>query len=289
MAPRTRKGGAERGRREALEALWLAISEQNLEGMQSVLRERCDDLRDGALDTRNEITERHDPALVMCCRSGFLAGVEPLLDAGANIVSTNVPGATALYIAAQEGHAPVIALLLEHNAQIDLVDANGVNALHIAAYDDRPEVCALLIAKGLDPATEDNFGFSALSHYGVCLDNNNPDDWDEVLNGPFRPPLTDEEKEERVTQLKAARDAYLLQKLRDDNWYRRAAFMHTLVGSGIRLTAAQTAEHALIQAASDKSAKIPPIPRKTKAQNIAYLNKQIFGTEGYVRKVTEYI
>ena len=162
--------------------------------------------------------------------------------------------------------------------------------MHIAAFNDRPEVCALIIAKGLDPATEGNDDNSALSHYGFWLDNDDPNDWnEEEMGGPFRPPLTDEEKEDRVAQLKAARDAYLLQKLRDDNWDRRAAFMHTLVGSGIRLTAAQTAEHALIQAASDKSAKIPPIPRKTKAQNIAYLNKQIFGTEGYVRKVTEYI
>jgi hypothetical protein len=106
MAPRTRKGGAERFRREALEALWQAISEQNLEGMQSVLRERCDDLRDGALDTRNEATERHDPALVMCCRSGFLAGVEPLLDAGANIESTNVGGASALFMQHKRGSRP---------------------------------------------------------------------------------------------------------------------------------------------------------------------------------------
>ena len=108
MAPRTRKGGAERGRREALEALWQAISEQNLEGMQSILRERCNDLRNGALDTRNEATERHDPALMMCCRSGFLAGVEPLLDAGANIESTNVGEATALNIAAQEGFETIV-------------------------------------------------------------------------------------------------------------------------------------------------------------------------------------
>ena len=175
------------------------------------------------LDTRNEATERHDPALVMCCRSGFLAGVEPLLDAGANIESTNVGGGTALFIAAQEGfeaivglliargsqidsicargitplikaaqkgHAPVVSLLLEYNAQIDLVYEDGWNALHSAAYDDRPEVCALLIAKRLDPATGDNYGFSALSHFGFAYETPPP------MTGarrkwaaPFAPPL----------------------------------------------------------------------------------------------------
>jgi hypothetical protein len=80
----------------------FGAEQQNLEGMQSVLREGRDDLRDGALDTRNEATDRHDPALVMCSRSGFLAGVEPLLDAGTNIESTNARAAAALNIAAQE-------------------------------------------------------------------------------------------------------------------------------------------------------------------------------------------
>ena len=63
----------------------------------------------------------------------------------------------------------------------------------------------------------------------------------------------------------------------------------TLVGTGLRPTAQQAAAAAALQAASDKSAKLPGIPRKTKAQNIAYLNQAIFGTEGLLRRVVELI
>ena len=173
-----------------------------------------------------------------------------------------------------------MSLPIAIEAQLDLMDNNGRNALHFAAFDDRPEVCAILIAAGLDPAALTNNDWSALSHYGHYLDNNDPDAWDgEDQN--TRPRLSDDEKRDRRALLVAARDAFLLQQKREENWQRRAAFMHALVGSGLRLTAAQKAEHAAFQAAMDYAAPIAPVP----VDRV----RDIFVNEGFVRLITENI
>ena len=243
-------------------------------------------------------------SLLLAIQGGFEPIVQVLVERGCQIDYFNEwchLWSFPLGEASRAGQASTVSLLLEHGAQLDMTDMIGRNALHLAAFNDRPEVCALLIAKGFDPTVQDDKGRTALSHYGYFLTDDysgwadpNAHETDELQQDCAsmeffdvdtfsfaRLPFTDEAKQERVTQLK--------QLVVDYHWGRRAAFMHTLVGSGIRLTAAQTTEHALIQAASDKSAKIPPIPRKTKAQNIAYLNTQIFGAEGFVRKIAEYL
>ena len=183
-------------------------------------------------------------------------------------------------MAAQNGHPEVVSLLIAHEAQLDLVNNNGRNALHAAAFNDRPEVCAILIAAGLDPAALNNDGDSALSHYGLFLDNNDPDAWDGV-DDRTRPRLSDDEKRDRRALLVAARDAFLLQKKREENWQRRAPLMHVLIGSGLRLTAAQQAEHAAFQAAMDYAAPIAPVP-------VDRL-RDIFSNEGFVRTITTFV
>jgi hypothetical protein len=114
----------------------------------------------------------------------------------------------------------------------------------------------------------------------INAEGNDPDAWDGE-DDATRPRLSDDEKRDRRALLVAARDAFLLQKKREENWQRRAAFMHALVGSGLRLTAAQKAEHAAFQAAMDYAAPIAPVP-------VDRL-RDIFGNEGFVRLITENI
>jgi hypothetical protein len=112
------------------------------------------------------------------------------------------------------------------------------------------------VSRGLDPNITDNEGETALTLYG--RDDN--------------PPLTDEEKQEAVVQLLAAREAYE-QRVRDEHWKKNWPLLNTLTSSGLRPMNAEVAALAAQQAASDKSIKLPGIPRKTKAQNIAFLNQ----------------
>jgi len=160
-------------------------------------------------------------------------------------------------------------------AKFDAVDSNGRSALHHAAMEFERDSCRLLISLGLDPAALDNSGSSALDCLRVSITD---------IDGHI-----DEEGKEAVVQELAERRRAYLQNVCDSNWAKNKDLLMTLVGTGLRPTAQQAAAAAALQAASDKSAKLPGIPRKTKAQNIAYLNQAIFGTEGLLRRVVELI
>ena len=121
------------------------------------------------------------------------------------------------------------------------------------------------MSRGLDPDIADSEDYTALTMYGRSLDYNDPDDEDE-------PPLTDEQKQEAVVQILAAREAYE-QRVREEHWKKNWPLLNTLTSSGLRPMNAEVAALAAQQAASDKSVKLPGIPRITKAQNVAFLNQ----------------
>jgi len=219
-------------------------------------------------------------ALHIAAEDGNLEVVSLLMKMGADLDHSRNDGCTPLQLAAQNNRSNVVNLFISHEAQLNLVNNQGFNPLHTAAFNDHPEVCAILIAAGLDPAIQDSNGWTALSHYGHFLDDNDPEDWDGV-DDDTRPRLTDVEKRDRVAEVVAARSAFLLDEKREENWQRRAAFMHALVGSGLRLTAAQQAEHAAFQAAMDYAAPIPPVP--------VYRLGDILGNEGFVRMIASYV
>ena len=220
-------------------------------------------------------------ALFIAAQNNHPEVVSLLLKGGVDANLTDIDGGTPLCIAAQKGHSGVVSLLIAYEAQLDMVTVRGCNALFLAAWHDRPEVCAMLIGAGLDPATpNNNNGWSPLSHYGHYLHNNETDAWDGV-DDETRPRLSDDEKRDRRALLVAARDAFLLQKKREENWQRRAPFIHALVGSGLHLTAAQKAEHAAFQAAMDFAAPIAPVP-------VDRL-RDIFGNEGFVRTIATFV
>jgi ankyrin repeat protein len=222
---------------------------------------------------------------------GHIPVVKLLLEHGASVDLANDDGVTPLMLASRNGHAPVVRLLLEHDADPHLTSNQGLNALHLAAFKDHPETCLVLIAHGSDPEALTNAGNSATSHFGQFLDDNDPEDEDED-DPDTRPRLSPADKAERVALLRTARAAYLLQQLRDANWRRRYPFLQTLLSGGLRLSAAQRAEQAQVQAALDTSVAIPPIPRHTKKLNRAYLLRQILScqcNEGVVRLVASFL
>jgi hypothetical protein len=222
---------------------------------------------------------------------GHIPVVTLLLEHGASVDLANDNGDTPIMMASRNGHTPVVRLLLEHDADPHLTENQGLNALHFAAFNDRPETCLVLIAHGSDPEALDGDGDSAISQYGYFLRNNDPEDEDED-DPDTRPRLSPADKAERVALLRTARAAYLLQQLRDANWRRRYPFLQTLLSGGLRLSAAQRAEQAQVQAALDTSVAIPPIPRHTKKLNRAYLLRQILScqcNEGVVRLVASFL
>ena len=52
---------------------------------------------------------------------------------------------------------------------------------------------------------------------------------------------------------------------------------------------AEVAALAAQQAASDTSVSLPGDPRDTPAKNIAYLNRAVFGHEGFLREIVSFI
>ena len=70
---------------------------------------------------------------------------------GAKVDHKASNGFTALILAAQNGHTPVIEILLENGAKIDLQNDDGITPLMWAALHDHTDAVKLLLAKGANP------------------------------------------------------------------------------------------------------------------------------------------
>jgi len=84
-------------------------------------------------------------------RGGDLAGVEALLagrDHAAVIDVCNENGATALYLAALEGHTNIVAALLSWGADPNRAKTNGATALFAACYKGHTALVRLLLSAG---------------------------------------------------------------------------------------------------------------------------------------------
>ena len=76
--------------------------------------------------------------------------VQLLLDRGAGVNQANTNGYTPLFIAAREGHLPVVQLLLDRGAGVNQADNEGVTPLYIAAQEGHLPVVKLLLDRGAD-------------------------------------------------------------------------------------------------------------------------------------------
>ncbi|XP_058234421.1 transient receptor potential cation channel, subfamily N, member 1 isoform X2 [Hemibagrus wyckioides] len=87
-----------------------------------------------------------------CARAG---NVEVLQEMLSNVTSQflhiainkqDKTGRSALLLAAQQGHTPVVKLLLENNARVDVFDEEGKSALHLAAEQGHKEIADILLS-----------------------------------------------------------------------------------------------------------------------------------------------
>ncbi len=85
-----------------------------------------------------------------------------LLEYGANILTRDKLGNTALIYAAGTGHVEVLMVLLDHGAMIDVRNKRGVSALVHAARNGHPAVVTELMRRGADVTLTDHTGRSAL-------------------------------------------------------------------------------------------------------------------------------
>jgi ankyrin repeat protein len=101
-----------------------------------------------------------DGPLALAALRKFAAGVELLLERGADPNRVDMTGRTAIFRAA----TPRIAkLLIAAGASLDVRDRKGGTPLHLAAINHSPMV-PFLLAQGLDPDVRDDEGKTALEH-----------------------------------------------------------------------------------------------------------------------------
>ncbi len=82
--------------------------------------------------------------------------------AGADVNFAMQNGATALFIAAEEGHTGVVHALLKAKASVDQTTVNGATALLIAAQNGHLEVALALLDAGADLAMAASNGMTPL-------------------------------------------------------------------------------------------------------------------------------
>ena len=101
-----------------------------------------------------------DHAVAECLGDYAVAGC--LVQAGADVDSTDGDGRTPLHLAAQgQSSAALAGLLLDHGAKVDATDSTGRQPLHDAVGTQDPELVSLLISRGAEVDALDAAGQTA--------------------------------------------------------------------------------------------------------------------------------
>jgi len=87
---------------------------------------------------------------IVAANNGFLATVEALLDAGAEIDTANNNGGTALHAGVLFQHREIVAVLLARGANVNVLDGQKNTPLHYAARKCDREMADFLLANGAD-------------------------------------------------------------------------------------------------------------------------------------------
>jgi len=94
--------------------------------------------------------------------NGHEAVARLLLDRGADVSTTDNFGSTPLDAAAANGHEAVARLLLDRGADVSTTDYVGRTPLYAAAANGHEAVARLLLDRGADVSTTDNYGRTPL-------------------------------------------------------------------------------------------------------------------------------
>jgi ankyrin repeat protein len=84
--------------------------------------------------------------------------VDLLLARDAPINARNLAGATALFFAAERGHAAIVQRLIERGADVNFVGRSGVSPVSAAAYVGNDSIVEALLARGADERAPDETG-----------------------------------------------------------------------------------------------------------------------------------
>jgi ankyrin repeat protein len=131
---------------------------------------RCNQQRDyivsliqsGLPDDINARNSIGATVLYLAAQNGHLPVVAALLANGAKVDAACINGATALIIAAQEGHLPVVDALLKKGANVDAARNDGATPLYMAAHGGHLPVVDALLKKGAKVDAARDYGATAL-------------------------------------------------------------------------------------------------------------------------------
>ena len=213
-------------------------------------------------------------------QGGHLELTTGLLDRGSDLLAGDKFGQDALFWASIDGHLPVATLLLDRGAD-PCTRNDDWTALGDAASKGRHTVVLLLLSRGADLAATMT-GHSNPVELKTAL---------ELCGQRLNQPLSDVQIEQRREEMRAAFAAgphpSQVQRRRDENWERRAAFVSVLVLSGLQPLAARREQ--LAAAALPHDVPIPRLPDETPAQRLGNLRAKVFAHEKIWRDVAAFL
>ena len=135
--------------RALLNAYADAMPEQSMQSALGAARERGQFEVISVLKARGTETDAGiDAGLLAAAATGNYAALLGIVEAGANLETSNESGATALLLAVENEHRSVAELLLASGARIDATQHDGQQSLHLAAHRGNLEIIDLLLANG---------------------------------------------------------------------------------------------------------------------------------------------
>ena len=99
----------------------------------------------------NQADKKDVTPLFVASARGYLAIVQALISAGANVNQADNEDVTPLFIASQKGHAEVVSALIEHGADKEAcMGGNGWSPLFVASWAGEAAVVKVLLGHGAD-------------------------------------------------------------------------------------------------------------------------------------------
>ena len=95
-------------------------------------------------------SEKKNSEYLEAAEEGVLGTLVTLLDAGADIKSTDTYGDTALHLAAREGHDEIVKTLVDRGLDVNTRGQNGLTPLMNAAAEGSESIVNFLIEAGAD-------------------------------------------------------------------------------------------------------------------------------------------